>query len=42
MITIRLDFARRLFVVCGDHSPVVGFVKYAKARDLLVDLRSKP
>jgi hypothetical protein len=40
MFTIRIDFANRLFTLCGDGEPVVSFRRYREAAALLVDLRS--
>ncbi len=42
MITIQMDFAKRLYVVCGDGKPVVSFARYSQARALWSDLRSEP
>ena len=41
VITIQINFAKRLFTVCGDGIAVVSFARYSQARALWSDLRSE-
>jgi hypothetical protein len=40
VITIRIDWQRRLFTLCGDGQAVVSFKRYGAARSLWLDLQA--